>query len=432
MAMKYRSLRYFKTTQVLPSLKINAFTRPSTRGLNEFILGVEIENLQSDEKFQLVQLSSISPSWIISPINNESSEDADSKSSIIPRQTIFIYYRINRIEKHSTNDNVNETNSESNDTTDITPEAFTSNALERLLIGEKNLQSEPSPINLTITNIPFRDRTINNSAKPLEGFSMNSRVQWRSNTLLNQFPFISSNKYHNIFTLYNTNDVDLALYWNISSVSSDVSSTPLQRQGHHYIVGINLGVQQNPFQGLSIYSAPNRALFEQTIRERALLLNSLSKNKNFKDDSPLKLVIQCMDIYEHDFELQSFCIVPITISIKNCSWNKKIGFTLEMISPDQHETNRSNAFHKVITPMIFHWMGSTLKYATLSANEEQTFVVKACFNRSGVYDINRWRLTVKYDDQNASGGRNESSGGMKGYVQMPNTPHLLTIIDVRK
>jgi hypothetical protein len=133
---------------------------------------------------------------------------------------------------------------------------------------------------------------------------MNSRVQWRSNTLLNQFPFISSNKYQNIFTLYNTNDVDLALYWNISSVSSDVSSTPLQRQGHHYIVGINLGVQQNPFQGLSIYSAPNRALFEQTIRERALLLNSLSKNKNFKDDSPLKLVIQCMDIYEHDFELQ--------------------------------------------------------------------------------------------------------------------------------
>jgi hypothetical protein len=81
--------------------------------------------------------------------------------------------------------------------------------------------------------------------------------------------------------------------------------------------------------------------------------------------------------------------------------------------------------------MIFHWMGSTLTYATLSANEEQTFVVKACFIRSGVYDINRWRLTVKYD-QNASGGRNESGGGMKGYVQMPNTPHLLTIGNYRK
>ena len=70
---------------------------------------------------------------------------------ITPRQTIFIYYRISRTEKYF-NDNINETNSESNS---VTPEVFTSNALERLLIGEKNLQSEPSPVNLTITNVPF-------------------------------------------------------------------------------------------------------------------------------------------------------------------------------------------------------------------------------------------------------------------------------------
>ncbi|CAI2163877.1 1745_t:CDS:10 [Funneliformis geosporum] len=426
MAMKYRSLRYFKTTQVLPSLKINAFTRPSTRGLNEFILGIEIENLQNNE-FQLCQLSSISPSWIISAVNNGSSSgDIVSKSLIAPRQTIFIYYRINRNEKLSTNDNVDENNSESND---ITPEVFTSNALEQLLMGEKNLRAEPSPIKLTITNVPFKDRTITSSANPLQGFSMNSRVQWRSSTLINQFPFISPNKHRNIFTLYNTNDVDLALYWNIPHSQS-------QRQGHHYIIGINLGVQQNPFQGSNKSLGHNRALFEATVRERTLLLNSLSKNKNFKDDSPLKLVIQCADIYKHDFEFQSFCIVPVTISIKNCSWNKRIGFTLEMISSDQNETNRSNALHKAITPMIFHWIGSTFKYATLSANEEQTFVVKACFIRSGVYDINRWRLTVNYNqsatDNSVNGGlgrRNESVGGMKGYVQMPNTPHLLTIIN---
>ena len=88
--------------------------------------------------------------------------------------------------------------------------------------------------------------------------------------------------------------------------------------------------------------------------------------------------------------------------------------------------------------MIFHWMGSTFKYATLSANEEQSFVVKASFIRPGVYDINRWRLTVKYDQNDSivggehhGGGRNESGGGMKGYVQMPNTPHLLTLINVK-
>jgi len=81
-------------------------------------------------------------------------------------------------------------------------------------------------------------------------------------------------------------------------------------------------------------------------------------------------------------------------------------------------------------------MGSAFKHATLSANEEQTFVVKACFTRSGVYDINRWRLTVNYN-QNTVGehhgglGRRNECGGVKGYVQMPNTPHLLTIINVK-
>ncbi|CAG8551178.1 224_t:CDS:2 [Funneliformis mosseae] len=76
--------------------------------------------------------------------------------------------------------------------------------------------------------------------------------------------------------------------------------------------------------------------------------------------------------------------------------------------------------------MIFHWIGSTFKYATLSANEEQTFVVKACFIRSGVYDINRWRLTVNYNqsatDKSNIGGehhgglgkKSEGGGGMKG------------------
>ncbi|KAG0313384.1 Trafficking protein particle complex 8, partial [Dissophora globulifera] len=40
-AMGVRTLRHTIAAQVLPSLKINAFTRPSTKGLNEFILGIE-------------------------------------------------------------------------------------------------------------------------------------------------------------------------------------------------------------------------------------------------------------------------------------------------------------------------------------------------------------------------------------------------------
>jgi len=138
---------------------------------------------------------------------------------------------------------------------------------------------------------------------------------------------------------------------------------------------------------------------------------------------------KCVDVYEHDFRSRRLCVVPVIISMKNCSWNKRVGFTLEMMS-ENSESNRSVP-HKSSYPTIFHWTGFTLKYALLSPNEEQTFVVKACFAQPGVYDINRWRLAVSLD-QDATGQdyhRDLGSEGIKGYVQMPNSPHLLTVVN---
>jgi len=38
----YRTSKHTMATQVLPSLRINAFTRPSSNSLDEFILGIEV------------------------------------------------------------------------------------------------------------------------------------------------------------------------------------------------------------------------------------------------------------------------------------------------------------------------------------------------------------------------------------------------------
>lgn len=43
-AIAHRTLRYSIHVQVLPSLKINAFTRPSAATPNEYILGIEVKN----------------------------------------------------------------------------------------------------------------------------------------------------------------------------------------------------------------------------------------------------------------------------------------------------------------------------------------------------------------------------------------------------
>ena len=62
-------MRYTLNVQVLPSLKINAFTRPSAATTNEYILGIEIENLQTVAGFQLTQLNAASPIWSIAPLS---------------------------------------------------------------------------------------------------------------------------------------------------------------------------------------------------------------------------------------------------------------------------------------------------------------------------------------------------------------------------
>ncbi|KAI9271539.1 ER-golgi trafficking TRAPP I complex 85 kDa subunit-domain-containing protein [Phascolomyces articulosus] len=98
-AIAHRTMRYTLNVQVLPSLKINAFTRPSAATINEYILGIEIENLQTVAGFQLTQLNAASPTWSIVPlsIQMESKQDIEAKTSVPPRQTTFAYYKISKL-----------------------------------------------------------------------------------------------------------------------------------------------------------------------------------------------------------------------------------------------------------------------------------------------------------------------------------------------
>jgi hypothetical protein len=120
-------------------------------------------------------------------------------------------------------------------------------------------------------------------------------MHWRQSNLEGQFPNISVDTYPTLFTLYNTGDIDLALYWDIPQ---------MKRHGHHYIIGVNLGVQQNPYQGASdlLKQGTNRTMFEATAKERAILIQSLTRNRIIKDESPIKLMVETPDKTAHDFE----------------------------------------------------------------------------------------------------------------------------------
>ncbi|KAI9496625.1 ER-golgi trafficking TRAPP I complex 85 kDa subunit-domain-containing protein [Zychaea mexicana] len=99
-AIAHRTMRYTLNVQVLPSLKINAFTRPSAATVNEYILGIEIENLQTVAGFQLTQLNAASPIWSIVPLSicTDSKQDVEAKTAIPPRQTTFAYYKVSKLQ----------------------------------------------------------------------------------------------------------------------------------------------------------------------------------------------------------------------------------------------------------------------------------------------------------------------------------------------
>lgn len=98
--------------------------------------------------------------------------------------------------------------------------------------------------------------------------------------------------------MYETNDIDLSLFWEIPKRVD--SAVPIRR-GHHYIIGINLAVPQNPFQGKLLSKPTPRVMFEATAKERLQLVNSLTRNRAFKDESPVKIMVKCHDYHKHDF-----------------------------------------------------------------------------------------------------------------------------------
>jgi hypothetical protein len=229
-----------------------------------------------------------------------------SKAFIPPRQTTFTYYKIHKaIDTESAQD--------------MSPERWTSNALEGLLTNSQK-DERPPLVDMHITNVSFvsyclplctyhknttmltllsqRKQLIPYEVEPLHTFSTTSRMLWRTNTLATQFPSISAKQQKTTFTLYESNDIDLTLFWEIPK---RVDSAMSIRRGHHYIIGINLAVPQNPFQGKLLSKTAPRVMFEATAKERLQLVNNLTRNRAFKDESPVKIMVKCQDYHKHDF-----------------------------------------------------------------------------------------------------------------------------------
>nr|KAJ3420223.1 Trafficking protein particle complex 8 [Polyrhizophydium stewartii] len=371
----YRTLRCNLSLQVYPSLRINTFTRTSLTTLNEFILGIEMENLHPSLALTFRQITSISPSWQIEPLVADEKPQA---CHLAPQQTQYHYFRIRRwadrppLVVHQS------------------PEMLTTTAIERLLLQEDPVPLTPPNIELCIRSLGTPRNLSTSKSFPLDSLMHSQRYSARMAHLRQQYPGLSQSQLHQLFTLIWTDDLDLAFFW---------ESPTSQQRGHLALSGINLCLYSplpvSAWLGhLDAKTLIGRALFSATVRERKALIQSFVKSRGSaggaKDSSPVRVIVKTEP--QVTLDESGNASVSVFVTLGNTSWMHIAEYAFEAVS-SPHLTTLGNDPAADQAPN-FAWVGQTQFYGTLDPEGQTQIELHACFCAAGLFDVNRWRLSV--------------------------------------
>ncbi|KAL5034933.1 hypothetical protein RTP6_002703 [Batrachochytrium dendrobatidis] len=444
----YRILRCVLTTEVIPSLRVNIFTRTSINCLDEFILGVEMENLHPNLPLTFRQITSISPSWQIEPLIDC---EQFTESIMKPSQTQYQYFRIKRWMGRAPL------------IMSQTPELMTTSAIQRLILQEDAKPFTPPDITMWIKSLGAQNQLTTTSELPLESFLHSQRYQTRIAHLLTQYPSLTLAQVKQLFTQIWMDDLDLCFFWD---------STATGQRGHLALTGLNLCLYSPLplaawFGHMDAKAFIGRALFSATVRERKLLVASLLKSRA-KDACPVRVVVECVP--EVVMNADGKCFVEVDIILGNSSWMHVAEYQFEAISSfsssvedapvkgssknvgDRPSTVGPTALSKRLSVAAasggessttnstatkgpsgntFAWVGQTHFSGKLEPESQTRFKLHAWFSHLGMHDVNRWKLNVLLmfsDEANAVGdvpaatskiGNNEVSSPLIKSVKKP-------------
>ncbi|XP_031694645.1 trafficking protein particle complex subunit 8-like isoform X1 [Anarrhichthys ocellatus] len=107
----------------------------------------------------------------------------------------------------------------------------------------------------------------------------------------------------------------------------------------------------------------------------------------------IKTNLHYPETYTHPFVLESLCVVPVTLTLSNCSSalvDVLIDLRSKSISPESLEVHSS-----------FTWVGQTQYKLQLKPQEVLCLTLRACFLQAGVYNLNTPRVFAKPAEQGA-------------------------------
>ncbi|KYQ90212.1 hypothetical protein DLAC_08813 [Tieghemostelium lacteum] len=385
--LKYRLARCQTEFEVKPSIRVATFSQQSSSDLNAYILGIEVDNSMIGEStaFNLAQFSAISKFWKIQPLSYQDQVPNKSIVTIKSNQFTNLFFRIcPNLETSPTQQQQQDKLSITNISFDPSLSMFDSSSfpvynfleLEKLLINYQ-LSQQQQQQQLQQQNQPHHHTT--------------------SGSSLSLSPNSQQNYDH-------PNHLDLVLFWECNSNSG--SSLNL-------LSGNRIGTLNFPnilflptHYSDSALSTPWGS-WKSTTSPSGKIITLI--DPNLKIQLPLRFQLHSDLDVNHSFQQNPLCIVPLKLQLMNCSFVHQLNLTVECLLP--HE----NVFDHSSTTSQYFWTGSTKTTIELKPQEIVNLPLYVCFNQPGVYNINRFKLSVKLS---------ESSKDIYSTVQ-----HLITIKD---
>ncbi|XP_051730753.1 trafficking protein particle complex subunit 8 isoform X4 [Ctenopharyngodon idella] len=101
----------------------------------------------------------------------------------------------------------------------------------------------------------------------------------------------------------------------------------------------------------------------------------------------IKTCLHYPESYDHPFPQKSLCMVPVTLTLSNCSLAQ-----VDVIIDLRHKTTSPESLE---VHGSFSWLGQTQYKLQLQAQEVYTLSLKACFFQAGVYNLGTPRVFAK-------------------------------------
>ncbi|XP_066575699.1 trafficking protein particle complex subunit 8 isoform X2 [Amia ocellicauda] len=313
---------------------------------------VDVENINTNEagvrEFHIVQVSSSSKHWRLQKCINPC-EDKDAKLS--SRERGKLCFRATKCKSQ-----------------EATSSALGKYTFTDINLGNEQIISATTPC----ADFFFRSCQSTESKKTvLSGQPAHVSSRWQSNDVTK--------------VVRNCNEVDLNIIvlWK-AYVVEDNKQLILEGQLH-----VALQTIGNEVCSLSQKQEAQEMVLLKFIRPEQP--PSLARPSMEQLSHLIKTSLRYPESYDHPFLQKSLCMVPVTLTLSNCSLagvDVIIDLRHKATSPETLEVHGS-----------FTWLGKTQYKLQLKAQEIQKLQLKACFIHAGVYNLGTPRVFAKLTDQ---------------------------------